>query len=79
MKRTPRAAVDYGPTPTVLASGDVDRDAVYVLALAGKPQRQHELWRLGHIHGLEHKSAVEKRVLAIWKGKRNETEVQKAA
>jgi hypothetical protein len=71
MKRKTPAAVDYGPTPTSLASGNVQRDAEYVLALPTKPRRHHELWRLGHIHGYEHKSAVEKRVLEIWDSKRN--------
>lgn len=77
--RAQQPAADHGPTPTVMASGNVQRDAEYVLALPNKPQRHHELWRLGHIHGYEHRSAVEKRVLEIWDSKRNASESQKAA
>jgi hypothetical protein len=66
-----RPAIDYGPTPTSLVSGDVERDAEYVLALPTKPRRQHEIWRLEQIQGINHRLAVERRVMEIWNEKRN--------
>ncbi|HDR9259589.1 TPA: hypothetical protein QDB21_005611 [Burkholderia vietnamiensis] len=54
------------PARTVLVSGDIERDARYTLALPTKPQRRHELWRLGHLHGGQHQAAVEKRVTELW-------------
>lgn len=64
-----RKPADAGPTPTTLASGDVERDAAYVLALPNISRRRHELWRLGHIHGLQYRAEVEYRVTQIWDNK----------
>lgn len=56
----------WEPTKTVLSSGDVERDAQYVWNLATKRQRNHEVWRLGVIHGVNHSIAVEARVYELW-------------
>lgn len=51
----------------VTASGNVEQDAQYIMMLRTLKQRQHELWRVGHIHGEKHRAAVEKRVTELWK------------
>jgi hypothetical protein len=72
-KRTTRnTPADWEPTKTVMESGDVERDARRVLALKHKWQRQHELWRVGHLHGEKHRTDVEYRVMAIWEERQHE-------
>lgn len=64
-KRRTQPAHDE-PVKSVLVSGDVERDAQYVMLIGTKALRRHELWRLGHIHGDEHREAVEARVTELW-------------
>jgi hypothetical protein len=65
-KRAPYRATDYEPPVIVMASGDVERDALRVMGLPKLWQRKHEIWRVGHLHGLEHETAVRRRVMELW-------------
>jgi hypothetical protein len=79
--KTKRAyqTTDWITAATVMESGDVERDAARVMSLPTLKRRQHEIWRVGHLHGLEHETAVKRRVAQLWKEKENESENQKAA
>lgn len=61
-----RRAVDDSPTKTVLVSGNIERDADYVMALATLRQRRHEIWRLEQIHGINYRINVEERITEKW-------------
>jgi hypothetical protein len=71
-KRAPYRATDYEPPVIVVESGDVERDALRVMGLPKLWQRQHEIWRVGHLHGLAHETAVKRRVSQLWKEKEGE-------
>ena len=47
-------------------SGDVDRDAAYVLALPSLELRRRELARLGRVHGDGYRWNVERAVKGNW-------------
>lgn len=67
MKAKRTQATDYPPPVTVMESGDVERDALRVMSLEKLWRRQHEIWRVGHLHGREHELAVKQRVAELWK------------
>jgi hypothetical protein len=66
-KRAPYRATDWLPPVVVMESGDVERDAQRVMGLSKLWRRQHEIWRVGHLHGLEHETAVKRRITQLWK------------
>jgi hypothetical protein len=68
-------ATDWLSPVVVMESGDVERDAQRVMGLPKLWRRQHEIWRVGHLHGLEHETAVKRRVAQLW----NEKELKNAA
>lgn len=66
VKRPEKTKPDYIPLAWVQVSGDVERDAKYVLGLTTRGRRLHEMWRLEHFHGWRHADAVAERVKAMW-------------
>lgn len=67
MKKRTHPATDHAQPVTVMESGDVERDAQRVMSLDKLWRRQHEIWRVGHLHGREHELAVKHRVSELWK------------
>jgi hypothetical protein len=64
-----RAAPKYDnhvPAVWVQTSGDVDKDARWIVCMAQRKHRLHELWRLEFFHGPRHRAAVEAKVLQLW-------------
>lgn len=58
---------NYHPMEWVQTSGqDVTRDAEYVVCLSKLEQRQHEIWRLGVIHGRWWAHQVQAKVADLW-------------
>lgn len=57
----------YHPMTWIQTSGLVVlKDAEYVLCLPTMAQRQHEVWRLGVIHGRYWATQVQDKVFAMW-------------
>lgn len=58
--------MEYQPYAWRLVSGNIEKDAFYVVKLATRYRRLREMSRLKDIHGRAYALDVEKRVAALW-------------